>query len=107
MKKYGIFTLVLVLTAALMAGCGCTNQNMTPSSAPTVLPTNEENWASAQTTTPSSAPTTASTPSESGAAGTSEATIDHGNGPLEDNTTTATENTVEGRVRQGAGGNFR
>lgn len=107
MKKYGILSLALVLTAALLAGCGCTNQNMAPTTTPTVLPTNEENWASTHATTEAtSAPTQASTPSENGAAGTTDATIDHGNGPLEDNTTTATGNTVEGRTRQGTGGNF-
>ena len=36
--------LVLVLTASLFVGCGCTNQKMDNTSAPTVLPTNEEIW---------------------------------------------------------------
>lgn len=44
MKKYAMITLVLVLTAALLTGCGCTPKDMTPSTRPAVtepiLPTN-------------------------------------------------------------------
>ena len=53
MKKYAILVLVLVLTAALFTGCGCTNQDP-----------------SRNTTVPSVEPST-------------NATIDNGNGPLD------------------------
>lgn len=94
MKKYACFALALVLTAALLVGCGCTNRNMDNTSAPTVLPTNEEVRPSTQETTRATTeattmPTTATEPS---------GTIDRGNGALED-TTTATDGTVEGRAR--------
>ena len=51
MKPFAILTLTLVLTAAMLVGCGCTNQNMDPTTMPTVLPTNEEIWNSTETTT--------------------------------------------------------
>ena len=51
MKTFAILALTLLLTAAAMTGCGCTNQNMDSTSAPTVLPTNEEIWNSTETTT--------------------------------------------------------
>lgn len=51
MKTFVTLALTLVLTAATLVGCGCTNQNMDNTSAPTVLPTNEEIWSSTQTTT--------------------------------------------------------
>lgn len=88
MKKYSIFILVLVLTAALFTGCGCTNRNM--NTTPTVLPTNEENWTNAATTAPTTQATTAPTtqPTEP------SQTIDRGNGPLEDPTVT-TENGMD------------
>ena len=44
MKKYAIFSLVLVLTAALLTGCGCTPSDMDtttrPSATSPILPTN-------------------------------------------------------------------
>ena len=43
MKTLLNMMLVLVLTASLFAGCGCTNQKM-DNTTPTVLPTNEEIW---------------------------------------------------------------
>ena len=51
MKTFVSLALTLVLTASLLVGCGCTNQNMDSPSAPTVLPTNEEIWNSTETTT--------------------------------------------------------
>ena len=102
MKKIGFLALTLVLTAGVLAACGCTNQNMDNTSMPTVLPTNEENW----TTT---ATTPATTPTESSAANggnpgsnglTTAPTVDHGNGPL-DNTTT--ETTLPSRSRNAGG----
>ena len=58
MKTFASLALILVLTAACLIGCGCTNQNKDNTSAPTVLPTNEEIWNSTETTTH---PTTNST----------------------------------------------
>ena len=51
MKSILSLALTLVLTAATLVGCGCTNQNMDNTSAPTVLPTNEEIWNSTEATT--------------------------------------------------------
>lgn len=51
MKPFATLALALVLTASLLVGCGCTNQNMDDTSAPTVLPTNEEIWESTEATT--------------------------------------------------------
>lgn len=51
MKTFVSLALTLVLTAACLVGCGCTNQNMDTTSAPTVLPTNEEIWNSTEATT--------------------------------------------------------
>jgi hypothetical protein len=51
MKTLLSMMLVLVLTASLFVGCGCTNQNMDSTSAPTVLPTNEEVWDTTESAT--------------------------------------------------------
>ena len=51
MKTLLMLTLTLVLTASLLMGCGCTNQKMDSTTAPTVLPTNEEIWNSTEATT--------------------------------------------------------
>ena len=61
MKTFVTFALVLVLTASLLVGCGCTNRNMDSTSAPTVLPTNEEIWNSTETVTQSTSGATSST----------------------------------------------
>lgn len=85
MKKYAYIALCLVLTASVLAGCGCTNQNMDKKPDPTVLPTNEEVWdATERATRNTTAPTTMPHPSE---------TVDRGNGPLEDAPTDATQNS--------------
>lgn len=78
MKKYMILALTLVLTASLFAGCGCTNQHM-DTTAPTVLPTNEEIWNSTETTThhttvPTTVPET-TVPSTTETDSTTESTI--------------------------------
>ena len=107
MKKYAYLALCLVLTAATMVGCGCTNRNMNETSAPTVLPTNEEVWESTEPTTRATTqPTTAPTVSPSDAATVPSETVDRGNGPLED-TTTATDGTMEGRSRSIMPGNSK
>ena len=51
MKTFVTLALALVLTASCLVGCGCTNQNMDITTAPTVLPTNEEIWNSTESTT--------------------------------------------------------
>lgn len=102
MKTFISLALTLVLSTSLLVGCGCTNQNMDTTSAPTVLPTNEEIW---DTTEPSTRPTTAPT-TESTTHGTEPSqTIDRGNGPLEDYTTDTTESSQESRTRQSTGTN--
>lgn len=73
MRKLTPIVLTLVLTAALLVGCGCTNRNMETTTAPTVLPTNEEVWDTTETTAHPTVETTR--PTE---------TFDTGNGPLED-----------------------
>ena len=85
MKKYAILVLVLVLTAALFTGCGCTNQD--PSRNTTVPTTTPTRATTAPTTMPSVEPST-------------NATIDNGNGPL-DGMDDITENTA---ARQGTAG---
>lgn len=96
MKKYAYFALVFVLTAALFTGCGCTNRDMNNTSAPTTQPTTSATTAPTQATTHATTEPTI----HDNLPGTTDGTIDHGNGPLE-NGTTATENTVpENRARQ-------
>lgn len=92
MKKYVSLALALVLTASVLVGCGCTKQDMQNTSAPTVLPTNEERWTE-DTVHPTRESTTGSTmttlPTE---------THDRGNGPLEEEPTASsgmTESTTE------------
>lgn len=91
MKKYAYLALCLVLTAAMLVGCGCTNRNKGNMPEPTVLPTNEEVWEStAPTTRATTVPTTEAEilPTETAVPGT---TADHGNGPAEDTTGAAGE----------------
>lgn len=101
MKKYACLALALVLTAAFLVGCGCTNQKMDETAAPTVLPTNEEKWSS---TEPSTRPTTAPTTDSTTQSTEPSQTIDRGNGPLEDDTTGSTGVGQEGRSRSGMTG---
>ena len=88
MKKYATFVLVLVLTAALFTGCGCTNQDPSRN---TTVPT----AATTETTRATTAPTTMPRVEPS-----TNATIDNGNGPL-DGMDDITENTA---ARQGTAG---
>ena len=102
MKKYSMLAIVLVLTASIFVGCGCTNQDMT-NTVPTVLPTNEEVMPTTRATT---APTTAPTTEATAPTVTTE-TIDRGNGPIDDMTTTATtatESNARGIVGNGSAG---
>ena len=68
MKTFASLALTLVLTATLLEGCGCTNQNTDTTSATTVLPTNEEIWNSTEATThiTTEAPTMTETTGETG-----------------------------------------
>ena len=61
MKPFVTLALTLVLTASMLVGCGCTNQNMDSTSAPTVLPTNEEVWDTTETTRATTESTVANT----------------------------------------------
>lgn len=101
MKQYTALLAALVLTATLFTGCGCTNQNMDTTSAPTVLPTNEEVWTNETTTAPTTRATTEATmPSTSD---TTESGMDSGNGALEDTTGSSpetTENAAASRARR-------
>lgn len=93
MKTIVTLAITIVLTAVLLVGCGCTNQNKDNTSAPTVLPTNEEVWDTTESTTRATTQSTMDTrPSE---------TYDNGNGPLEDmmpgtNETTENNASTEG-----------
>lgn len=99
MKKYSILILVLVLTAAVFAGCGCRN-NRPMDTVPTVMPTTEATKATTEATT---VPTHATEPSNhTNGTEQTDATIDNGNGPLPtDETTHAGENSRSRRVPGG------
>ena len=75
MKKYSIFVLALVLTAALLTACGCRNSKPMDT-VPTTAPTTE---ATRPTTQPTTAPTTAPTKATERTT-TTDGTVDHGNG---------------------------
>ena len=81
MKTLLSMMLVLVLTASLFVGCGCTNQKMNNATTPTVLPTNEEIW------------TTETTRS------TTEATINTTDGTIVTETTEETKGINETEVQ--------
>ena len=87
MKSFASLIMSFVLTAAMLTGCGCTNRNAGMTTPTTMLPTTE------MTTAPTSAPTQEST----APAGTNETdeTINHGNGPLVDESTGGSESTTE------------
>ena len=87
MKTLASLFASFVLTAAMLTGCGCTNRNTGMTTPTTMLPTTE------MTTVPPTMPTQAST-EPSGTNGTDE-TINHGNGPLVEESTGASESTAE------------
>ncbi len=93
MKSFLIFALALVLTAALLVGCGCTNRNMDNTSAPTVLPTNEELWNTTEPTTRATTEHTTVPTTETVTRSTDNTTDSTG-------TTAATENGMESRARR-------
>lgn len=89
MKSFASLLMSFVLTAAMLTGCGCTNRNAGITTPSTMLPTTE------MTTTPSSEATHATTaPTVNPSQGTDE-TINHGNGPLVDESIGAAESTTE------------
>ena len=58
MKTLLSIIMTVVLTAALLTGCGCTNRNIEKTPEPTVLPTNEEIWNTTEATrVPTTSPT--------------------------------------------------
>ena len=75
MKKRSILILVIVLTLAVLTGCGCRNSKPMDTM-PTTMPTTE---ATKATTTPTQTtqPSTPTNQTES-----TNATVDNGNGPL-------------------------
>lgn len=103
MKRYSCLFLMIVLTAAMMTGCGCTGPSRNETVAPTVLPTNEEVTRPTETTRATTEATTEPTvqttlPSQ---------TADNGNGLLDDQTTGSTEATSESAVGNAARGMIR
>lgn len=87
MKTLASLFMSFVLTAAMLTGCGCTNRNAGVTTPSTMLPTTE------MTTVPTTAPTHAST--EPSATHETDETINHGNGPLVEESTGASETTTE------------
>ena len=79
MKTLASLFASFVLTAAMLTGCGCTNRNAGMTTPTTMLPTTVP-------TQPSSEP--------SGTNGTDE-TLNHGNGPLVEESTIPSESTTE------------
>lgn len=88
MKTLASLFASFVLTAAMLTGCGCTNRNTGMTTPTTMLPTTE------MTTVPTTMPTQAST-EPSGTNGSTDETINHGNGPLVEESTGAAESTAE------------
>ena len=88
MKTFVSLALTLVLVAACLVGCGCTNQKMDSTSAPTVLPTNEEIWNSTEATTRQTTETTVMT----------ETTGENANGESTDITRGINETEVQNHV---------
>ena len=88
MKTLASLFMSFVLTTAMLTGCGCTNRNTGMTTPTTMLPTTE------MTTVPTTMPTQAST-EPSGTNGSTDETINHGNGPLVEDTTSPSESTTE------------
>lgn len=99
MKTPAAIVLTFVLTASLLVGCGCTNRKIENTSAPTVLPTNEEIWNTTEETTRFTTQATTE-PVQN----TTRPTIDNGNGGIDDSLNTMdtapTETSPEGRIRR-------
>ena len=93
MKSFASMFASFVLTAAMLTGCGCTNRNAGMTTPSTLLPTTE--MTTTPTTTPTQEPTVPSMTRET------DETINHGNGPLEDESTaeSTSETTAQNRSR--------
>ena len=79
MKAFASLFMSLVISAAMLTGCGCTNRNGAVTTPTTLLPTIEE------TTVATSRPTQMTT-----APTQTDETVNHGNGPLVEESTGAT-----------------
>ena len=97
MKSFATLFTSLVLTAAMLTGCGCTNRNVDKTTPTTLIPTTE------MTTAPTTQAAETTHPTET--FGSTDETINHGNGPLVEDGTNTTEDTTEptaqNRARQG------
>ena len=82
MKSFATLFTSLVLTAAMLTGCGCTNRNVDKTTPTTLIPTTE------MTTAPTTQATETIHPTET--FGSTDETINHGNGPLVEESTGAT-----------------
>ena len=95
MKSFATLFTSLVLTAAMLTGCGCTNRNVDKTTPTTLIPTTEM----------PTAPTTQATTHPTETFGSTDETINHGNGPLVEDGTAGTDNTTEptaqNRAREG------
>ena len=90
MKTLASLFASFVLTAAMLTGCGCTNRNAGMTTPTTMLPTTE------MTTVPTTVPTQPSTePSGTNGTNGTDETVNHGNGPLVEESTGASESTAE------------
>ena len=90
MKTLASLFASFVLTAAMLTGCGCTNRNAGMTTPTTMLPTTE------MTTVPTTVPTQPSTePSGTNGTNSTDETVNHGNGPLVEESTGASESTAE------------
>ena len=90
MKSFASLFMSFVLTAAMLTGCGCTNRNAGMTTPTTMLPTTE------MTTVPTTVPTQPSTePSGTNGTNGTDETVNHGNGPLVEETTGPSESTTE------------
>ena len=85
MKTLASLFASFVLTAAMLTGCGCTNRNAGMTTPTTMLPTTEM----------TTAPTTMPTESAPSSTNTTDETINHGNGPLVEESTVPSESTSE------------
>ena len=87
MKTLASLFMSFVLTTAMLTGCGCTNRNAGVTTPTTMVPTTE--MTTAPTTVPTQPSTAPSTTNET------DETINHGNGPLVEESTGASEGATE------------
>ena len=104
MKTLVTLAVTLVLTASLFVGCGCTNRNNDNTSAPTVLPTNEELWNTTEATTratteSTTVPMTTDSTTETGSIGNTDGT-NTTDSTINSDATNATEGPLERSARR-------